>query len=114
MLCELIGVRLDPLCRSKQSRLLSIPRGVDDRSLRPPSLRIQSAECARLLELADESGDGILRAIDPRIVMISADHPFICFCGSRNLCDYIVDRLETPVRFDSHVHFCGPRAESVG
>src|SRR3981081_2929179 len=73
MCLELVGVRFNPLRGAEQSRLLAIPCGVDDRPLRPPSLLVQRAQRAGLLELCAKPRNWILGSIYPGTVGVPAN-----------------------------------------
>src|SRR2546423_1806516 len=97
---QLVGVRFHPLGRSEQPRLLSVPPGVDDGTLRAPTLLVESAGSTCFLQLRDESGNRILRAVHPSVVVVSANHPLVRFGGAWKPGDDIVERFQAPVRFD--------------
>ena len=74
---ELVCVRLDPLRGAEQRGLFTVPGGVDDGTARLPPLFEQLAVGAGLLQQRGLSGNGVLGAVHPGIVMIAADHPLI-------------------------------------
>src|SRR2546422_289267 len=77
VLPQLVPVRLDPLGRAEQARLLAVPGGVDDRAPRLPSLTRQLSQGARLLEQRHEPRDGILGAVHPGVVMVAPHDPLV-------------------------------------
>src|SRR5689334_4793716 len=93
VLVQLRRMRLDPFRRAEQSRLLPIPRRIDDRALRPPPLLPELAERASFFQFGDETRDRILRAVDPGVVVIAANHPLIGLARAGELGDHIVERL---------------------
>src|SRR5207253_9438531 len=87
---EFVGVCFDPLSRTQQAGLFSIPGGVEDCALRTPTLFVQGTQCACFLQFGDETGNGILRAIHPCIVVIAANDPLIRFRRSGKPGDYVI------------------------
>ncbi len=77
VLAQFLGVRLGPLGRAEQARLLAVPRREDDRAPRLPALLQQLAQRARFLEQRDLAGDRIVRAVDPRVVVVAAHDPLV-------------------------------------
>ena len=113
LLRELLRVRLHPFGGAEQRRLLAVPRGVDERALRLPSLLHELAHRARFLELRDEAGERVFRAVHPAVVMVAAHDPLIGILRTRNLRDHIVDRFETPVERELQVHARRTGAEAI-
>src|SRR5580700_11215647 len=82
MLPKLVRMLFYPLGGTEKHGLFTIPGGVDDGALRLPSLFGKLAKCARLLQQYHLTGDRVIRAIYPRIVMVAAQHPKIGLLGS--------------------------------
>ena len=74
---KLVRVRLDPLRRADETRLLAVPRRVHDRALRPPAGLRERAERLRLGQLGHEAADRVLRAVHPRVVVVAAQNPLV-------------------------------------
>ena len=68
---------------------------------------------ASFFEDSVEPGDRIFGAVDPRVVVIAAHHPFIGRSGTGNFCDDVVDGLDVPIRFHFEVHFRRAGADAV-
>src|SRR6185437_9926242 len=100
MRAQVRGMRLRPFRGAQYGRFLAVPCSVDDRALWIPSLFLESAECAHLFELCDEARDRIVRAVDPRVVMIRTDHQLIRLRAAGDTTDDVVHRLDIPVGFD--------------
>src|SRR5215471_14901728 len=98
-------VRLDPFRRAEEARLLAVPRCIDDCPLRLPALLPQLAERARLLQFGGHAADRILRAVDPAVVMVAADDPFVRESRPLNSRDDVVERLRVPVERDLEMYF---------
>ena len=111
---QLVGMCFDPFGRAEQTRLFSVPGGIDDGSLWTPALFVHRAESAGFLQFSDESRDGILSAIHPGVMMISTDHPLVRLCSSRQPAYHVVKSFEAPVRSDLEMDSCRSSAESVG
>ena len=77
MLSKLIGVRFYPLRGTEKAGLFAIPRAVIDGALRSPAGLYQFGQGARFLELVHLAGNRIVGAVDPRIVVIAANNPFV-------------------------------------
>src|SRR5207302_276117 len=92
VLPQLVPVRLDPLGRAEQARLLAVPGGVDDRAPRLPPLARELSQRARLLEQRHEPRDGILRAVHPGVVMIAPHDPLVRRARAREPRDHVVQR----------------------
>src|SRR5204863_8573504 len=87
---QLVGVRLDPFSRAEQGGLFAVPGGVDDRAARLPPLLQQRAVGTGLLEQRHLTGDRVLRAVHPRVVMVAADDPLVRAGRARDARDYVV------------------------
>ncbi len=83
VLLEFVGMLLDPFGRAEKAGLFTIPRAIDDRALGAPALLPQFAESAGFFEQGRLAGERILGAVDPRVVMIAANHPLIGLRQSR-------------------------------
>jgi hypothetical protein len=81
------GVRLGPLGRPDQRRLLAVPRREDQRAAGVPSLLQQLADRAHLLEHRDLARHGIVRAVDPGVVVVAAHDPRVGRAGAGDLAD---------------------------
>src|ERR1700680_1274781 len=91
-LLQLGGVRLRPFRGTDQGGLFAVPGAVNDRSLRPPARFDKLADGVRFAKYGDHSTDGIVRAVDPRIVMVCPDDPFIRPLASAQPRDDVVAR----------------------
>ena len=77
MLTQFGGVSFGPFSRAEQPWFFAVPEAVNNGAIRLPALLQQFPQRARLLHFRTRSRDGIARAVDPRIMMIAADNPFI-------------------------------------
>ena len=113
VLPQLLRVRLGPLGRAEQHRLLAVPRAVDDRALRAPALLAQLAERPRLLEQRHEAGDRVLGAVHPRVVVVAAHDPLVRELRAGDARDHVVHGLDVPVERDLQVHLRRARPDVV-
>ena len=86
----------DPFGGAEQHGFFAIPRGVDDGAARLPALLEQHPQSAGFFQQRSLAGDGIFGAVDPGIVMIAADDPFVGGNTAGNFGDDVVDWLECP------------------
>ena len=110
---KLVRVRLDPFRRAEEPLLLAVPGAEDDRALRPPSLLKERADGAGLLEHRDEAADRVLGAVDPRVVVVAADHPLVGPHGAGNVRDDVAHGHHVPVERELDVHGRRARADAV-
>src|SRR6185312_5139668 len=96
VLLQFRGMRLGPLRRSEQARFLAVPEAIDNGSLRFPPLLSQFRQRSRLLQFSARARYRIARSIDPGVVMIAANHPFVWISGTWYTCNYVVERLAVP------------------
>ena len=96
VLFKIRGMRLRPFGGTEQPRLFAIPEAVNDGPLRLPALLQQFGKPAHLFHFGDRAGKRILRAVDPRVVMIAANHPFVRIFGARNPHDHVIKRASYP------------------
>ena len=111
---EFVGVLFGPLGRAEQSFLLPVPRAVNDSSSRLPSLPQELRKPPRFFEQRHLAGDGIFGAIDPGVVVVPANDPFIGKVTARDPRDDVVNRLDVPIENRLQVNFGRPRAETIG
>src|SRR6185312_1562880 len=111
---EFPRVCFSPFGRTQQTGLLAIPRCVDDRALGMPALLDERTHCADFLQQRNLTGDRIVRAVHPRVVVISTNHPFVRRRASAQLADHIVDRLHVPVGFHHEMDSRRPGSNLVG
>ena len=107
-------MRLRPLGGAEQAGLLAVPHTVHDGALWLPSLLNELGESARLFHQGDGARDRIVRAVNPRVVVISANHPLIRIRGARDARDHVVERFEVPVERQLQVHLRRTRAHVIG
>src|SRR5918912_1857863 len=81
-----VRVRLGPFGRTQQSWLFAIPRRIHNRPLRLPPGLDQETYGARLLHQRDQPADGVIRAVDPCVVMVAANNPFVRALAPAKLC----------------------------
>src|ERR1700676_329323 len=93
VLLQLRGVRLGPFRRSQQAGFLPVPEG----PRRIPTLLSQFRQCACLLQFRARARYRVACSIDPGVVMIAANHPFVWISGAWYTCNYVVERLSIPV-----------------
>src|ERR1700677_2308445 len=91
MLPQLVRMFFDPLGGTEKHGLLAIPGSVDDGALRLPSLFSKFAKGTRLLQQYHLTGDRIIRAIHPRVVMVAAQYPEIGLLRSAHGSDHVVN-----------------------
>src|SRR5262249_58611360 len=60
------------------------------------------------------SRNGIFGAVYPRIVVVPTNNPRVGVGGPRNLEDYVVDRLDIPVRRHAHMNLRGTGTDVIG
>ena len=104
LLAQLRFVMLDPLGRSEQALLFTVPGGIDDRPLRSPALLYELPERTSFLELRGHPACRILCAVHPGVVVVAADDPLVGVGRSRQARDDVVDALETPIEGQLQVH----------
>ena len=104
MRAQLIDVGLDPLDGTQQTRLLAIPGAIDDGALRVPALAMQGTEHARLLQHGRETRYRVVGAVDPRVMVVAANHPLISKLRAGEPRDHVVDGLDIPVGRHLQVH----------
>src|ERR1700733_15413381 len=75
MLQQLVCMHFGPLCRSQQSRFLTIPGGIDERAFRVPALLVELAQGACLLDQRGLATDWVVRAIPPPLIVVAPDDP---------------------------------------
>ena len=66
-----------PFGRAQQPGFFTVPGAKDNRSFRSPARFGQLTRRSRLFEQSHEAADGISGSVDPGIVMIAANHPFV-------------------------------------
>ena len=114
VLLQLVVVGFGPFRRAEQRRLLAVPRAVDDRALRLPSLLEELAVRARLLELRRQPADRIAGAVHPAVVVIAAHDPLVGERAARDLRDHVVGRHDVPSRLHDEVHRRRAGADAIG
>src|SRR5207245_1171972 len=110
---QLVGVRFSPFRRAEQGRFFAVPGGVHDRAARLPPLLQQRAVGAGLFEQRHLTGDRVLRAVHPGVVVVAADDPLIRGSRARDARDHVVQPLQAPVGLDPQVHFGRPGSDVV-
>ena len=74
---QFVIVLLGPFGRAQEPRLFAVPRAINSGALRLPSGFYQLPNRASFFQNCDLAGNRILRAVDPAVVMIAANHPLI-------------------------------------
>ncbi len=110
---QFIHVSFNPLHRSKQSGLFSIPRAIDDGALGSPALAMQFAQHARFLQHRGLAGDRIVGAVYPGVVMIAAQHPLLAAVRAAQCADDVVDRFDVPVGSNFEMHLRRPGTDVI-
>src|ERR1017187_2272025 len=113
LLREILGVRLDPLCRADQARLLAVPSRVHDRAPRLPPGPRERAERFRLGQLGHEAADRVLRAVHPRVVVVSAQNPLVRKLRALQHREDVAHRLHPPVERELQVSLRGTGPEVI-
>src|SRR6266852_7184774 len=90
---QFVEMVLHPFGGAEQSRLFAIPRAINNGALGLPTRFDEFTESAGFLELRDEAGDGIFRAVDPGVVVIAANYPLIGIAATGDVRDHVVDWL---------------------
>src|SRR5271170_7654955 len=103
VLLQLRGMRLGPLRRSQQARLLAVPEAIDHGALRLPSLFKQFRQRACFLQFRARAGYRVACSIDPGVVMIAANYPFVWIPGAWYTCNYVIERLAIPAELQMQV-----------
>ena len=96
VLVQFADVGFDPFDGAQQAGLFAIPCAINDGAFGRPALLVQFAESARFFEFGRHAGDGIVGAVDPRVMMIAANDPLIGI-GAGDRGDDVVERLDVPV-----------------
>src|SRR5580704_17294752 len=114
VLAQVVEVRLNPLRGAEQARFFAVPGTVDDGALGRPALLVQFAEHASFFELRSHSREGIVGAIHPGIVMVSANYPLIGSGRAAQGRDYIVHGFDIPVRHDFEMYARWAGTDMIG
>jgi hypothetical protein len=111
MLPQLVCVLFHPLGGTEKHGLFAIPGGVDDGAFRLPSLLGKFPKRARLLQQHHLAGNRIVRAVDPRIVMVAAQHPEVGLLRAAHGRDHVVNRFQVPVesKLQMNLSRAGPK-----
>src|SRR3972149_6855096 len=96
-LFQLIGVSLGPFSRPDQTLFFGIPCTVDNRPLWSPPLLQQLAERPCLFQDCNHSRCRVLSAVDPGIMMVSPEDPFVGILCPANRRDDIVNLPDIPI-----------------
>ena len=114
LVAKLGGVTLRPLDRSEESRLLGVPGREHEGALRAEALLDQLPNRACLLEHGDHAAHGIGGAVDPGVVVVAPDHPFVGPLGALQDRDHVVGGLTFPVEGQLETHLRRSGAEVIG
>ena len=74
---QFVVMLLGPFGRAQEPRLFAVPRAINNGALRLPSGFYKLPKRASFFQNCDLAGNRILRAVDPAVVMIAANHPLI-------------------------------------
>src|SRR6266542_7049998 len=107
-------MRLGPLGRAQESRLLPVPGAEQDRAAGSPAFLHKSPEGARLLEERGQAADGVARSIDPGVVVVATDNPFVGEYRSRDPRDDVAHRCDLPVEGDLEMDLRRAGTDVVG
>src|SRR5438093_2407946 len=111
---QLVGVLLRPLGGAEQALLFPVPSGQNDAPLRPPALLEELAKCACLLQDCDHAAYGMGGAVDPRIMMVALDDPFIGKSAPLYARDDVIRGVKIPVAGNLEVHQRRSGAQVIG
>src|SRR5215212_9881238 len=106
-------MRFNPLGRAEQSGFLSVPCRIDNRAFWFPAAPHEFADCARLLHLGHKTADGIVSAVDPGVVMIASDNPFVWSFAAAKLRYDIIGRNSLPIEFELEMDCGRPRPQVI-
>ena len=110
---ELVRMSLDPLRGPEQARLLAVPGRIDDRATGVPSLTHQIPERAGFLEQRALARQRILGAVDPGVVMVPADDPFVRGAAPGDARDHVIQGTRVPIRAHAQVHLGGTGSDVI-
>src|SRR5258707_793040 len=111
---QFVIMLLGPFGRAKQAGLFSVPRAVNDGALGLPSRLHQLPKRPSFFHKGDLTGDGILCAVHPPIVMVAANYPLIGKRCALNFSDDVINRLDVPIRLHFEVDFRGAGPDVIG
>src|SRR5690348_9382096 len=96
-------MRLGPFGRSQQTGFLAVPEAVNDGPLRLPPLLPQLRQPTGLFQFRARARYRVTSSIDPGVVMITANHPFVRISGTWDTCNYVIERLAVPAELQMQV-----------
>ena len=105
---------LGPFSRANQPFFFRVPTPENDRALRFPARLQQLADAVYRLQHRRRSAVRVHRTIDPRVSMITRDHPLIGQLRSPHSANHVPDGAELIVLFETHSHFHRPRTHVIG
>src|SRR5262249_3853321 len=113
-LLELVCMSLGPFGGAEQALLFSIPGTNYNRPPGLPPLLAQLAKRVRCFHDGDHPARGIVRAVDPRIVVIAVDDPFVWIIASSDPADHVVKSLQRPVERHLQMYSRKSRPNVIG
>src|SRR5262249_35187674 len=75
MFLQVPAVSLDPLDRAEQARFFAVPGAIDNGAFWSPALLVKFAEHSCLFKFRRHTGNRIVGAVDPGVMMVAANDP---------------------------------------
>ena len=113
LVLQLRSVILGPFRGAEQAGLLSIPSGINDRALWPPSVLHHLANSTSFFHERDHPAQRIACTERPPVHVVATNDPFVREFRTRQHRDHVIGRRQVPVELEFHVHAGGSRSEVV-
>src|SRR5215468_10868099 len=97
-------MRFSPFSGADQCLFFTIPRTINDRALGSPTRLHQLTDGLGFSENCDHSANRIFSAVDPSVMMITTNNPFIGELASPEPGDHIVGGNCIEIEFERKMH----------
>src|SRR5262245_27368451 len=110
---QFVRMTFSPFGGADQGLFFTIPSAVNDRALGPPTGFRQLADGLGFSQNRDHSTDGIFRTVDPSVMMIAANNPFVGELAPTEAGDHVVGWNCIEVELEREVHRSFPWTEVI-